>query len=587
LSKTLLSGNEAIARGAFEAGVRVAAAYPGTPSTEILEFLAKYPGVYAEWSVNEKVALEVALGGSLAGARSLAAMKHVGLNVAADPLMTASYVGGKGGLVIVTADDPGMHSSQNEQDNRHYARLAKVPMLEPSDSQEAKDYIITAFQLSEEYDTPVLVRTTTRIAHARSTVELGEREEHEPEGFVSDHQKYVMIPAHARKRHLLVEERMARLNAFAESTLLNRVEWNSREIGIITSGVSYQYVKEVCPDASVLKLGLLYPLPRKLIENFARKVKQLFVVEELDPFIEDQVRMLGFSPLGKERFPITGELTPALVAKGLFGETQTVMPSPVPVDDLPLRPPVLCPGCPHRGVFHILKKLKCTVFGDIGCYTLGVLPPLSALDTCICMGAGIGNALGHEKAVDDGRPVVAVIGDSTFVHSGITGLINIVYNRGHSTVLILDNATTAMTGHQDHPATGRTLQSQPTFLLPLEDLARAIGIKDVTVVDPRRLAQTERALKSALANPEPSVIIARCPCVLIAKQQEIKPLAVDEEKCAGCGLCLRLGCPGLGIAGTGGASRKRKVKINAALCQACGLCEQVCTSKAISRISPD
>jgi indolepyruvate ferredoxin oxidoreductase alpha subunit len=580
VTKTLASGNEAIARGAFEAGVRVASAYPGTPSTEILENFARFPGVYAEWSVNEKVALEVGIGASLAGARALVTMKHVGLNVAADPLMTASYVGVKGGLVIVNADDPGMHSSQNEQDNRHYARLAKVPMLEPSDSQEAKDFTLLAFQMSEDFDSPVILRTTTRVAHARSLIVEGEREERAAEGFVRDQPKYVMVPAHARRRHPFVEERLQRLAELAETSDLNRVEWNDREIGVITSGVAYQYVKEVCPQASVLKLGMTYPLPRRLIADFAAQVKQLYVVEELDPFLEDQIRAMGIAVIGKERFPITGELNPNLVAHGLLGtpidETRTA-PS-----DLPSRPPVLCPGCPHRGLYYALNKLKCVVFGDIGCYTLGVLPPLAAMDTCICMGAGIGNAHGLEKAIGDRQPVVAVIGDSTFVHSGITGLIDIVYNRGHSTIILCDNSTTAMTGHQHHPATGSTLQGDPTRKLCFEDLIRAIGIEDVTVVDPQDLAATEQALRAAVASPQPSVVITRRPCILLERRTERETPAVDEERCTGCGICLRLGCPALEAVPVAPGSKKRRARVNALLCTSCGMCVQVCPQHAIT-----
>ena len=577
----LLSGNEGIARGAFEAGVRVACAYPGTPSTEILETLATFPGVHAQWSVNEKVALEVGIGASLAGARALVAMKHVGLNVASDPFITFSYTGVKGGLVVVTADDPGMHSSQNEQDNRHYARLAKVPMLEPSDSQEARDFVLAAFELSEQYDTPVLVRITTRIAHSRSRVEAGERREREPAGFESNREKYVMIPAHARKRHPLVEDRMARLAEFAESTDLNRVEGNGGDLGVITSGVSYQYVKEVCPEASILKLGLTYPLSARLVTEFASEVDELFVVEELDPFLEEQVRAMGLRPIGKERVPRTGELNPHLVRSALRG-VAAVEGRPR-LSDLPPRPPVMCPGCPHRGVFHVLNQLKCVVFGDIGCYTLGVLPPLAALDTCICMGAGVGNALGMEKALDGDRPVVAVIGDSTFIHSGITGLIDTVYNDGHTTIIILDNATTAMTGHQDHPGTGRTLQGREGPALRFEEIARAVGVRHVSVVDPYDLGGTRQALEQAINVDEPAVVISRHPCVLVERRTDWEPLRVDEERCEACGLCLRLGCPALSTVPQRGASGKRKARINPVLCRGCRMCAQVCKREAIVR----
>lgn len=580
LKKTvLLSGNEAIARGAYEAGVRVAAGYPGTPSTEILENIVKYASVYAEWSPNEKVAFEVALGAALGGARSLVTMKHVGVNVAADPLLTASYVGVNAGLVLVSADDPGMHSSQNEQDNRHYARFAKIPMLEPSDSQEAKLFTIRAFEISEQYDTPVLLRTTTRVNHGKSIVYLNEPIDLPTRRFEPNPQKYVMIPAHARKRHVMVEERMLRLRALADSTDLNKVEWGDTSIGVITSGISYQYVKEVLPQASILKLGMTYPLPEQQIRDFAAKVGRLYVVEELDPFLEDQIRALGISMIGKERFPITGELSPERVAEG-FGLQVTA--SSVPTTNVPPRPPVLCAGCPHRGFFHVLRKLKAIVTGDIGCYTLGVLPPLETMDTCVCMGASIGNALGIKRSQpsDDTRPVVAVIGDSTFVHSGITGLIDAVYNNTPVTICILDNRTTAMTGGQDHPASGKTLRGEDTYALDLPSLARAAGVEEVLVVDPYDLEAVERTLKYTTQLEKPSVVITSRSCMLKMKQRPA-PVVVNVDLCTGCKLCLRLGCPAIEF--TTNEEGKVEAHINGTLCSGCGVCMQVCRAGAIGR----
>lgn len=575
----LLSGNEAIARGAYEAGVRVAAGYPGTPSTEILENIVHYESVYAEWSPNEKVAFEVALGAALGGARSLVTMKHVGVNVAADPLLTASYTGVNAGLVLVSADDPGMHSSQNEQDNRHYARLAKIPMLEPSDSQEAKLFTIRAFEISEQYDTPVLLRTTTRVNHGKSVVSLDEPIELPIRKFEPDPSKYVMIPAHARKRHMAVEERMGKLREFADSTDLNKIEWGDNSIGVITSGITYQYVKEVLPQASVLKLGMTYPLPEQLIKDFATKVERLYVVEELDPFLEDQIRALDISVIGKERFPITGELSPERVAEGFGLE---VTPSSVPTTNVPPRPPVLCAGCPHRGFFHVLRKLKAIVTGDIGCYTLGVLPPLETMDTCVCMGASIGNALGIKRAQpsDDTRPVVAVIGDSTFVHSGITGLIDAVYNNTPVTICILDNRTTAMTGGQEHPASGKTLRGDDTYRLDLPSLAKAVGVEDVLMVDPYDLEAVERALKYTIQLEKPSVVITSRSCMLKTKERPA-PVVVNTDLCTGCRLCLRLGCPAIEF-GTD-KEGKPKAHINTTLCSGCGVCIQVCRAGAIGR----
>jgi len=581
----LLSGNEAIARGAYEAGVRVAAGYPGTPSTEILENIVRYDTIYAEWSPNEKVAFEVALGAAYGGARALAAMKHVGVNVASDPLLTASYTGVNAGLVLVSADDPGMHSSQNEQDNRHYARFAKIPMLEPSDSQEAKDFTIRAFQISEEYDTPVLLRTTTRVSHGKSVVHLGEPQKPVAGRFERNFQKYVMIPAYGIKRHVLVEERMLRLRDLADSTDLNVIEWGNppRRIGVITSGISYQYVKEVVPDASVLKLGMTYPIPERLIREFASKVEALYVVEELDPFLEEQIRALGLKVIGKERFPIVGELSPTIVAAGFAGEKASSTAEPATTAEVPARPPVLCPGCPHRGFFQVLRKLNAIVTGDIGCYTLGVLPPLETMDTCVCMGASIGNALGVKRAMpaDDERPVVAVIGDSTFVHAGIPGLIDAVYNSTAATICILDNSTTAMTGGQDHPASGKTLSGQDAPKLDLAALAHAIGVEDVLLVDPYDLTAVENALKYAVQTEKPSVVIASRPCVLIDRRAKAHAAAVEVETCTGCQLCFRIGCPA--IESVQMDDGKLKARVNADLCAGCGVCIQVCRAGAIGR----
>lgn len=573
--KVLLSGNEAIARGAWEAGVKVAAAYPGTPSTEILETLGPLPGVKAQWSPNEKVALEVAYGASVAGARALVAMKHVGLNVAADPLLSAAYTGVNGGLVVVSADDPGLHSSQNEQDNRYYARLAKIPCLEPSDSQEAKDFTALAFQLSEEYDTPVLLRTTTRVSHSKSLVEVGERSEVFLRPYYKEPAKYVIIPAHARGRHSVVEARLLDLADYAERSPLNRVERRSAKVGVITNGISYQYVREVLPDASVLKLGMTFPLPARLIASFAAEVEMLWVVEELDPFVEEQIRATGIACRGKDVLPREGEFSPDVLRRAILGAGTPSGPDPATLS-LPGRPPVLCPGCPHRGVFYTLRQLNVTVTGDIGCYSLGVLPPLDAMDTCLCMGASLGAALGMVKADPErAGQVVAVIGDSTFLHSGMTGLLDIVYNRAPIPVLILDNHTTAMTGHQDHPGTGRTLQGEETSAVDYEAVVRALGVKRVSVVDPLNLDALKETLRADLASGEPSVIIARRPCALLSRRPGV-PLAVVPSRCADCRACLRLGCPALSALGG-------KVAIDPALCTGCGLCVRVCKHSAIRK----
>jgi len=574
----LLSGNEAIARGAYEAGVRVAAGYPGTPSTEILENITKYETIYAEWAPNEKVALEVAIGASFGGARALCTMKHVGVNVASDPLLTAAYTGVNRGLVLLSADDPGMHSSQNEQDNRHYARFAKIPMLEPSDSQECKDFAIRAFEISEEYDTPVLLRTTTRVNHGKSAVHLCEPREPVFGRFERDPQKYVMIPAYGMKRHVFVEERLNRLRELSNTSDLNAIEWGDTSVGVITSGIAYQYVKEVVPQASVLKLGMTYPLPDHLVREFASKVEKLYVVEELDPFIEEQVRALGVQVIGKERFPLIGELNPKLVAAGFAGQAVEVPPA----SEVPGRPPVLCPGCPHRGFYQILKKMRAVVTGDIGCYTLGVLPPLEVMDTCVCMGASIGNALGMKRAQspDDQRPVVAVIGDSTFIHSGITGLIDAVYNGTATTICILDNSITAMTGGQEHPGTGRTLMGAVAPKLDLPALAKAVGVEDVLVVDPYDLSAVENALTYAIRTDKPSVVITNRPCVLKNKAERPPKPAVEPDQCSGCQMCFRIGCPAIESVKV---DDKLRARINTDLCQSCGVCMQVCRFEAIGR----
>jgi len=596
----LLSGNEAVARGAYESGVSVAAAYPGTPSTEILETIAsEFPEVYAQWSPNEKVAFEVGMGCSFAGGRALVAMKHVGVNVAADPLFTLSYTGVRGGFVLVSADDPGMHSSQNEQDNRNYARFAKIPMLEPADSQETKDFVLRAFQISEDFDVPVLLRITTRISHSKSLVELGQRvPQDRPTGFVRDLQKFVMIPAYGRQRHRIVEERLERLRAYSDvqdrvgSTPLQRMEMKDEEIGIITSGISYQYSREVLPQASILKLGMTYPLPENLIREFADRVRRLYVVEELDPFLEGQIREMGLDVQGIGTR--LGELSPDILAEFFReGAARPQAGMPVPPDDagrmpalpveLPARPPAMCPGCPHRSVFYILKKKKLTVTGDIGCYTLSVLPPLETLDTCVCMGASIGAAMGIEKATHRSDDVVAVIGDSTFVHSGITGLVDMVYNKSKGTIIILDNETTAMTGRQDHPATGRTLMGEETTRMNFLDLARALGVEYVRQVDPYDLNMLESVIDEAISLDKLAVIVTNQPCVLLRRDRETRRAEVDPDLCVGCQLCLRLGCPAISSVSPDdvGTRHASLVQIDPVLCSGCMVCAQICRSEAI------
>jgi len=598
--KKLLTGNEAIARGAYEAGVRVATAYPGTPSTEILENISKYPEIYSQWSVNEKVALEVASGSSIAGARTLAAMKHVGLNVAADPFMTMSYTGVTGGLVLISADDPQLHSSQNEQDNRFYARFARVPMLEPSDSQEAKDFVGRALEISERFDTPVILRTTTRISHSRSPVSISDREIIPLKKYEKNCQKYVMIPAYGRIRHRVVLERWKKLIRFSDESSLNKVYGGSlKNTGIITSGVVFQYAKEVFSNVPILKLGMTAPLPEKLIRDFAQDKKTVIVIEELEPYIEEQLAGMGLKAriIGKEFFPLYGELNPLILEKlydemmdnGLSeGPGQSIIKDNGPEGkgpgetikkiqkELPLRPPVLCAGCPHRPVFHILKKLKLKVMGDIGCYTLSVLPPLNSLDSCLCMGAGIGQALGMEKA-DPGfkGKIVSVIGDSTFFHSGITPLIDNIYNKGTGIIIILDNRITAMTGHQVHPGIGITLMGEETVAINPEDIARAAGIKDVEVVDPYDMESFEKTVKKHLGRETLSVIVARQRCVLLDRKKDRKTeVYIDQEKCEKCGLCLKFGCPAIEY-------KDGSYTINQLQCSGCGVCVEICRKNAI------
>ncbi len=588
--KEILSGNEAIARGAFEAGCRVACAYPGTPSTEILENTITYKEIDSSWAPNEKVALEVGIGASFGGARALVTMKHVGVNVAADPLFTLSYTGVNGGLVLVTADDPEMHSSQNEQDNRNYAKFAKVPLLEPSDSQECKEFTRLAFQLSEQYDTPVMLRTTTRISHSKSVVELGERvtDLAEPT-LVKNAAKLVMLPGNARVRHPLVEERIARLSRDGVTMSLNRLEMRDSTIGIITSGVCYQYVREVMPQASTLKLGMVHPLPHDLICEFSAQVDKLYVVEELDPFIEEQVKAMGIKVIGKEIFPLCGELTPGRIRRAFSSVGVAVAASSVAAaEKLPPRSPNMCPGCPHRGVFFALNQLKAYVTGDIGCYTLGFMPPLSAMDTCICMGASVGMATGVTKVVSDEekKKVVAVIGDSTFLHTGVGGLMDMVYNQSPATLVILDNRITAMTGRQDNPASGFTLMDEPTNRIDFPLLCKALGVKHIRVINPLDLDQTRRVLQEEMNRPEPSVIITDKPCVLVKREGVFQkgPLyTVEVEKCTGCRACLKIGCPAIEWRPAGDGTRKGKAFIDPLLCTGCDVCRQLCKFDAIGR----
>ncbi len=584
--KVIMSGNEAIARGAYEAGCNVASAYPGTPSTEILENLATYDGVYAEWAPNEKVGLEVAAGASIGGARSLTTMKHVGLNVAADPLFAMAYEGVNGGFVVVTADDPGMHSSQNEQDNRLFAPHAKIAMVEPSDSQECKDFMKEAFKISEQFDTVVLYRSTTRVSHSKSVVELGEREDSEIKPYEKNIKKYIMVPAHSKKKHYEVEERLNKLREYSNNCSLNKIEMKDTKIGIVTSGISYQYVKEVFGDTvSVLKIGMSYPLPDKMMKEFASKVEKLYVVEENEPYLENALKILGISCIGKEVVPICEELNPDILRKVILGES--ISKSYSTDIKAPSRPPVLCPGCPHRGIFYAVSKYKDNIIssGDIGCYTLGMVAPLNVTDTVVCMGASITAGLGIEKAnqlAERNKKVFAFIGDSTFFHSGITGLINSIYNNIPIVTCILDNRTTGMTGHQENPGTGKTLQNKTAPMVDIEKLVLSLGIKEenLKVVDPYKLEETEAAVKIAYESTEPFVIITKQPCALkkdVIKRRANMHCNVDSEKCKKCKACLKTGCPALKF-------KDDIVSIDKNMCNGCELCKQVCKFDAIEKV---
>lgn len=573
--KTLMLGNEAVARGLYEAGCSFVSSYPGTPSTEITECVAKYDEVYAEWAPNEKVALESAFGASVRGKRSFCAMKHVGLNVAADPLFTISYTGVNAGLLIGVADDAGMHSSQNEQDSRHYARAAKIPMLEPSDSAEALAFAKLAYDLSEQFDTAVLIKMCTRVSHSQSVVETGERVLPAQKPYEKDPGKYIMMPANAKKRHPAVEERTKALTAWAEKTEINRIEpGQDQSVGIITSSTCYQYVKEAFGDTyPVLKLGMIWPMPVQKIKDFASTVEKLVVVEELDAFIETHCKNLGLAVTGKELFTEIGELGQNLVKEKLGG---TVRTGEALSEEIPARPPVMCAGCPHRSLFYVLKKLNLTVLGDIGCYTLGAVAPLNAIDTTICMGASVSGLHGFVKAGDgeNAARTVAVIGDSTFIHSGVTGLINIAYNESNSTVIILDNSITGMTGHQQNPTTGYNLKGDPCTKIDLESLCRAVGIQRVRVVDPYDMDACQTAIQEELAVAEPSVIISRRPCALLKYVKHPGPICSDPEKCKGCKACMKIGCPAISM-------ENGKVKIDTTLCVGCGVCEQLCKFGAL------
>ena len=579
--KKLMLGNAAVARGAYEAGVRVCSSYPGTPSTEITEVMAKmYDDVYTEWASNEKVACEVAIGAAFGGARSMTCMKHVGLNVAADPLYTASYTGVNAGLVAVVADDPGLHSSQNEQDTRNHGRASKIPVVEPSDSNECKEFMRMAYDLSEKFDTPVILRLTTRVAHSQSLVEIGDREEKELRDVEKNPGKYVMMPAMAKKRHEYVEKRLADISEYGYDCPFNKMEINDTKIGVITCGISYQYAKEALPDASFLKLGITYPISEKLVKEFASKVEKIYVIEELDPFIEDFCKSIGVEVVGKEIFTLLGEYNPQMIKKAILGVDA---PECAKVDEsIPVRPPVMCPGCPHRGMYYVLKKLGLTVCGDIGCYTLGALPPLGSVDYCVCMGAGIGMAHGMEKArgKDFTKKLVAVIGDSTFIHSGITGMIDVVYNKGISTIIILDNSITGMTGHQQNPTTGFTIKGEPTKNVDLVKLANAVGIERVTVADPFDLDNFEKIVKEEISTDEPSVIISQRPCALLKTVNYGAPCVIDTEKCKNCKMCMKLGCPAISV-------KEGKISIDASQCNGCMLCTNVCKFGAIKKVGAD
>ncbi len=574
--KKLLLGNAAVARGAYEAGVSVVSSYPGTPSTEITENIIAYPELYAVWAPNEKVAAEVAIGASIAGARAMSCMKHVGMNVMADPMFTVSYIGVNGGLVFCVADDPGMHSSQNEQDSRHYAKAAKIPMLEPADSAECKEFTRLAYTLSEEYDAPFIIRLSTRVSHSQSMVELGDREDYKLKAYEKDIRKNVMMPANAIGRHVEVEKRMAALTELAETTALNTVEDNGSKIGVITSGISYMYAKEALGDrVNYLKLGMVYPLPEKKIRDFADGCDKVYVIEELDPIFESHCKALGVNVMGKEVFTLLGEYTPQMIKKAVFGEAAPQYA--VLNETIPVRPPVMCAGCPHRGTFYVLKKLGLVVSGDIGCYTLGAVAPLQSVDTTICMGASVSAALGMAKARGEefNKKLVSVIGDSTFIHSGITGLIDIVYNKGANTVIILDNSITGMTGHQDNPTTGRTIRGEATKQVDLIALCKSVGVERVVVADPFDIKSFEKVVKAETEADEPSVIIAQRPCALLKSVKYTGHCTIGDD-CKKCKLCLKLGCPSISAEGDG-------VKIDLNQCNGCGLCVNVCPFNAIKK----
>ena len=574
MKKVLMLGNEAVARGAYEAGVSVVSSYPGTPSTEITENIVKYENINVEWAPNEKVAGEVAIGASIAGARSMACMKHVGLNVMADPLFTVSYIGVNGGLVFCVADDPGMHSSQNEQDSRHYAKASKVLMVEPSDSGECKDYTKLAFKLSEEFDTPVILRLSTRVSHSQSLVCECEKEDYKLKDYNKNIAKNVMMPGNAIKRHVVVEERYEKLVALSETIDINKVEDNGSKIGVITSGITYMYAKEALGDrVNYLKLGMVYPLPVQLIKDFCKDLDKVYVIEELDPFIEEHCQAIGVEVIGKEVFTMLGEYTPTMIKKAIFNEDGYEFNK---IDEvIPIRPPVMCPGCPHRGTFYVLKKLGLVVSGDIGCYTLGAVNPLASVDTTICMGASVSAAFGMAKArgKDFNKKLVSVIGDSTFVHSGITGLIDIVYNKGNNTVIVLDNSITGMTGHQDNPTTGYTIRKEETKQLNIIALAKSIGIERISVCDPFDVKEFERVVKEEVEADEPSLIIAQRPCALLKNVKYVGKARITDE-CKKCKQCMKLGCPAISI-------KDGKIVIDTNQCNGCGLCLNVCPFKAI------
>ena len=575
--KTLLLGNEAVARGIYEAGCRVASSYPGTPSTEVTEFVSKYDEITSEWAPNEKVACEVAFGAAVAGARSFCAMKHVGLNVAADPLFTSSYTGVNAGMMIVVADDPGMHSSQNEQDSRHYARASKIMMLEPSDSEECLKYSKLAFELSEKFDTPILLRLTTRVSHSRSLAEVGERVDNGLKPYEKNPQKYVMVPANAKVKHVVVEDRILKQIEYCETEAvengLNSVEYNDKKIGVITAGICYEYAKEALGDnASYLKLGCVYPLPEKLIKDFCAECDTVYVLEELDDYIETHCKKLGLNVLGKDKFTLQGEYSQGLIKKVILGEESTSLKADV---DVPARPPVLCAGCPHRGLFYSLKKLGVTVSGDIGCYTLGASKPLGMIDTVLCMGGSVSGLHGRNLAdPENANKCVAVIGDSTFIHSGVTGLIDIAYNNSNSVTIILDNSITGMTGHQQNPTTGYNIKGEPAAAVSLEKLCNAVGINNVFVVDPYNLDECYETIGNALKLNAPAVVISRRPCALLKTVKHNPPLKVNKDKCKSCKMCMKIGCPAISM-------KDGKAEIDFTQCLGCNVCSQLCKFDAI------